>query len=104
MNDIATVIIAGIITFAIRAVPFILFGGKKQMPMFIKQIAEKLPPMIIAILVIYCIKDVTLQDMTKVYATIVGMISVIGLHLWRRNILISIAGSTILYMIVLRCL
>ena len=74
------------------------------MPVFVKQIAEKLPPMIIAILVVYCVKDVTPADMTKVYATIAGMIAVISLHLWRRNILLSIAGSTIIYMFILRCL
>ena len=104
MNDIMAVLIAGIVTFLIRAIPFILFGGKQQMPVFVKEIAEKLPPMIIAILVIYCIKDVSFQDMTKVYATLVGVLSVIGLHLWRRNILLSIAGSTLIYMFILRCL
>ena len=99
---IAIILIAMVCTFFTRVIPFALFGGKKQMPLKLGQIASKLPPAIIAILVIYCIKDTTFQEMHKLIATMISIFSVIILHIWKREILISIAGGTILYMILLR--
>lgn len=99
---VAIILVAAVCTFITRVVPFALFGGKKEMPERIRQIATKLPPAIIAILVIYCIKDIGFHDITKLTATIISIVAVVLLHLWKREILISIAGGTILYMILLR--
>ena len=53
-HSILLIAIASGITFLIRALPFLVFK-KRQMPAFIKEIADKLPPAIIAVLVIYCL-------------------------------------------------
>ena len=55
-HSILLIAIASGITFLIRALPFLVFK-KRQMPAFIKEIADKLPPAIIAVLVIYCLKS-----------------------------------------------
>lgn len=53
-HSILLIAIASGITFLIRAFPFLVFK-KRQMPAFLKEIADKLPPAIIAVLVIYCL-------------------------------------------------
>ncbi len=103
-HAIAIIAVATICTFITRVVPFALFGRNKAMPPLVKEIATKLPPAIIAILVIYCIKDVNLGDMTKFAATIISVVAVVVLHLWKRKILLSIGGGTVIYMVLLRCL
>ena len=96
-HSILLIAIASGITFLIRAFPFLVFK-KRQMPAFLKEIADKLPPAIIAVLVIYCLKGLLTVLGTE---TIAG---VVILHLWKRNTLLSVAAGTVLYMIFIRCL
>ena len=77
---------------------------KRQMPAFLKEIADKLPPAIIAVLVIYCLKGpLTVLD-TETIAAAIAIAGVVILHLWKRNTLLSVAAGTVLYMIFIRCL
>lgn len=102
-HSILLIAIASGITFLIRALPFLVFK-KRQMPAFIKEIADKLPPAIIAVLVIYCLKSPMTQFGTETIATAIAIAGVVILHLWKRNTLLSVAAGTILYMIFIRCL
>lgn len=102
-HSILLIAIASGITFLIRALPFLVFK-KRQMPVFIKEIADKLPPAIIAVLVIYCLKSPLTQFGTETIAAAIAIAGVIILHLWKRNTLLSVAAGTILYMIFIRCL
>lgn len=95
-----------------RAFPFILFS-KKNPPAVIRFIEKYIPPMVMAALLFYCIKDINfiaLADNVKAIdwkgfvPYVVSIAITIGLHLWKRNALISIFGSTIIYMILIRVL
>jgi len=91
-----------------RAFPFILFS-KKNPPKIILFIEKYIPPMVMAALLIYCIKDISFVSNNKIdfkgfLPYIIGVGSTIGLHLWKRNSLISIFGGTIIYMILIRIL
>lgn len=55
--DLILIGIAAITTFLLRALPFLLFGGKHSMPSTVQKVSESLPPAIMAVLVVYCIKD-----------------------------------------------
>ena len=82
----------------------LLVFKKRQMPAFLKEIADKLPPAIIAVLVIYCLKGpLTVLD-TETIAAAIAIAGVVILHLWKRNTLLSVAAGTVLYMIFIRCL
>lgn len=74
------------------------------MPAFLKEIADKLPPAIIAVLVIYCLKDHLTVPGTETIAAAIAIAGVVILHLWKRNTLLSVAAGTVLYMIFIRCL
>lgn len=95
-----------------RAFPFILFS-KKNPPVVIRFIEKYIPPMVMAALLFYCIKDINFVSIINEVKTvdwkgfipyIFSVAITIGLHLWKRNSLISIFGGTIIYMILIRIL
>ena len=93
--------VAAIVTIALRAVPFVLFGGKRKMPDKIRQIADILPPAIMGVLVIYCLKNpIASLDMSLVYQ-LIAVAVVVLMHLWRRNTLLSIFTGTAVYMLLI---
>lgn len=89
-HSILLIAIASGITFLIRAFPFLVFK-KRQMPAFLKEIADKLPPAIIAVLVIYCLKGPLTVLGTETIAAAIAIAGVVILHLWKRNTLLSVA-------------
>jgi branched-subunit amino acid transport protein AzlD len=96
---IGTVAIANIFT---RAFPFVLFGRKKKTPLVVIYLGKYLPPVIIATLVIYCLKDVKIMTGSHGLPELICIAVVAGLHLWKKNILISIGIGTILYMLLIQ--
>lgn len=103
-NTILLIAVAAVVTFVLRAIPFVVFSGNREMPPFIKRIADLMPAAIMAVLVIYCIKgDIAALSMNSA-VTAVSVLVVVVLHLWKRNILLSIFGGTAVYMMLLRLL
>ena len=78
-HSILLIAIASGITFLIRAFPFLVFK-KRQMPAFLKEIADKLPPAIIAVLVIYCLKGPLTVLGTETIAAVIAIAGVVILH------------------------
>lgn len=100
-TDIVTalvgVFIMAAITFATRAFPFVVFRRHQPGPRFLR-IQETLPALILPILVAYALKDVHWLEPYAAIRTGVAVLVVAGLHLWRRNPLLSIFGGTACYM------
>ncbi|QTQ13441.1 AzlD domain-containing protein [Treponema parvum] len=92
------VAISAAIIFGTRAFPFILFS-KKEPPAIIKFIEKYIPPMIIAILVVYGVKDINVTAFPYGIPYFIALASAVMLHLWKNNPMLSIFGSTILFMI-----
>ena len=97
-----TVLLAvGALSFLLRALPFLLFGGRKEPPAVVKYVGRVLAPAAIAMLVVYCYAG----EMAKELATacdaaapfLAGVVT-IALQLWRRNPLVSILVGTAIYM------
>ena len=97
---IATLISAAVI-FATRAFPFILFS-KKQPPSFIRFIEKYIPPMIMAILLVYCMKDVNFVKSPFGLPQTLSLALTLILHLWKNNSMLSIFGGTIAFMVLQR--
>lgn len=96
------ILVAALANVVTRAVPFALFSGKREVPKLISYLGKYLPPAIIATLVIYCIKDIDFYGITHGLPELIGVAVVAGLHLWKKNILLSIAGGTVLYMVLVQ--
>ena len=93
----------GALSFLLRALPFLLFGGRKEPPKTVTYIGRVLSPAAIAMLVIYCYADAIAQPaqggVSAVAAPCLAGALTVALQLWRRNPLVSILSGTALYMV-----
>ena len=69
---------------------------------FVKTLKAGLPAVILLLLVIYSLKDTPLNAAPWGLPEAVSLALVLFLHLWRRNALLSIAGGTALYMVLVQ--
>lgn len=94
--------IVAICTLVTRALPFILFGGKRKVPGFILYLGKILPSAVMCILVIYCLKEVQFTSLQGFLPQLIGVVIVALLHIWKRNNLLSIGAGTIVYMLLVQ--
>ena len=101
MNEInyllAVMLVMTVSTYVTRLTPFLLFG-KGQESSLLNYISKSTPPMVMTILVIYMLKDVEYLTFEIVY-TFIALLVTAGLHIYKRNALLSIVSGTIVYMI-----
>ena len=89
-----------VVNFGLRALPFILFGGKdRTIPPWIDRMSGFISPVIIAVLIVYSFAGLAWRTPWPYVAGVV----VIGLQLWKRNPLLSIIAGTVVYMLLLNC-
>ena len=93
--------ISAAILYALRAFPFVLFS-KREPPQIIRFIEKYIPPMVMAVLVIYCLKDINLLSRPFGLPELIALAFTVIIHLWKNNSMISIFGGTILFMILSR--
>ena len=89
------------ITFAERALPFLIFGNR-EVPKVIRYLGRVLPMAIMTTLVIYCIKDISFTQTAGWLPYLLGIAVTALLHLWKHNTLLSIAGGTAIYMVLVQ--
>ena len=89
-------------TMATRFLPFLLLGDKRQTPPFISYLGKVLPYAIMGMLVVYCLKGVSVTQLSSLAPAGLGVGITAGLHLWKHNTLISIIGGTVCYMILVQ--
>jgi Predicted branched-chain amino acid permeases (azaleucine resistance) len=100
---LAATFVSALVIAATRAFPFVLFS-RRDPPRIIIFIEKYIPPMVMAILVVYCLKDVKFTSQPWGVPSLAALALTVILHLWKRNPMISIFGGTILYMILSRVL
>lgn len=96
---IAAVVAATMLT---RFLPFIIFPAGKPTPKYIVYLGRVLPPAIFGMLVIYCLKDVTILSGSHGIPELISIATVVGLHLWKRQMLLSIFVGTVCYMLLVQ--
>ena len=96
---IAAVITATVLT---RFLPFLLFPAGKPTPSFVKYLGKVLPASVFGMLVIYCLKNVSLLSGSHGLPEGIALAVVIVLHFWKRQMLLSIAAGTVCYMILVQ--
>ena len=102
INMHAAILIAAmsITTILLRFLPFLVF--KNETPPYIAYLGKVLPPAIIGMLVIYCLKDVTLTASPFGIPELIAAACVVVLQVCRRNSLISILTGTAIYMVLVQ--
>ncbi len=88
-------------TYLTRALPFWIFNEKRATPRYIRYLGDALPSAIFAMLIVYCLKDVKFLSGTHGLPELLSIAVTIVLHLRWRQMLISIAGGTLCYMLII---
>ncbi|MBP1574229.1 MAG: branched-chain amino acid transporter permease [Oscillospiraceae bacterium] len=101
-QEIFTIAMCVLATLITRFLPFVLFSGKKETPKFIEYLGKALPAAIFALLVVYCLKNVDITSGSYGIPEAISVAVVTALHLWKRKILLSMAGGTFCYMILVQ--
>ena len=101
-QSLAIVGVAAMCTILVRALPFLVFGGRKEVPGTVRYLGEALPASIMAVLVVYCMRNTDFAAVSHFMPSLAAGILVVGLHLWKKNILLSIGAGTVCYMVLVQ--
>lgn len=85
-----------------RFLPFLLFPAGKSTPRYIRYLGKVLPAAVFGLLVIYSLKDVSLLSGNHGIPELLAVALVVLLHVWKRQMLLSIAGGTVFYMLLVQ--
>ena len=101
-QQIITIAMVVLATMLTRFLPFIVFPSGKPTPKYIQYLGKVLPAAVFGLLVVYCLKNVNVMSGSHGLPELISIAVVTGLHLWKRNMLISIAGGTVCYMLLVQ--
>ncbi len=101
-EQIITIAMVVLGTMVTRFLPFIIFPAGKLTPKYVKYLGKVLPPAVFGMLIIYCLKNVSIFTGSHGIPELIAIAVVVGLHAWRRQMLLSIAGGTIVYMLLVQ--
>lgn len=101
-QQIITIAMVVLGTMLTRFLPFLIFSSEKPTPKYIQYLGKYLPGAVFGMLVVYCLKHVSLFTGSHGIPEGISIALVIALHLWKRQMLISLAGGTICYMLLVQ--
>lgn len=102
LSSLVMIAAVAIATFSTRAASFLVFPKDKEVPPTVKYIGAILPPAVIGMLVVYCLKSTQILEYPYGAPELIACLVVIGLHAWRRNVLLSVGVGTVLYMVLVQ--
>ena len=85
-----------------RWLPFCLFPENRQPPAVVLYLGRVLPPAMMGLLVVYCLKGVAWTAAPHGLPELLAIAAVALVHVWKGNVLLSIAGGTVLYMVLVQ--
>ena len=100
MHSAVLIATMSIVTILTRFLPFVVF--RKETPGYISYLGRVLPPAIIAMLVVYCLKDITPAAYPFGIPELIAVVCVAAVQVWKRNSLISILSGTVIYMVLIQ--
>ncbi len=101
-EQIITIAVCVLGTMLTRFLPFLIFSSKKPTPRYIRYLGKALPCAVFGMLVVYCLKNVSFLSGSHGIPELIAITVTIALHLWKRQMLLSIAGGTVTYMLLVQ--
>lgn len=101
-QQILTIALVVLGTMTTRFLPFLVFPAGKPTPKYVQYLGKFLPSAVFGLLVVYCLKNVSLFAGSRGLPEMLSIALVVILHLWKRQMLLSIAGGTICYMLLVQ--
>ena len=102
LHSALIVAVAALVTAALRFLPFLIFGENRKTPLIIAYLGQVLPYAIMGMMVVYCLKDMTLTAAPFGIPEAIGCAVVALLHIWKRSTLLSIGAGTVCYMLLVQ--
>jgi branched-subunit amino acid transport protein AzlD len=96
------IIVISLVTMLTRFLPFIAFNRQEKLPEIISYLGKVLPTAIMAMLVVYCLKDINVTVFPYGLKELISVLVVAVLHIYKRNTLLSITCGTICYMLLIQ--
>ena len=100
MNAAILIAVMAIVTMLLRFLPFLIFT--KETPEYISYLGKVLPAALIGMLIVYCVRDVSILDQPHGLPELIAGLAVAGLQAWKRNSLLSILSGTVIYMLLVQ--
>ena len=85
-----------------RWLPFLLFPENKEPPAVVLYLGRVLPPAVMGLLVVYCLRNTSILAAPHGLPELIAVAAVVILHRWKNNVLLSIAGGTVIYMLLVQ--
>ncbi len=101
-QEIITILMVILGTVTTRFLPFIVFPSGKPVPKYVKYLGKILPAAVFGLLVVYSLKNVDILSGGHGIPELISITVVVLLHLWKRQMLLSIAGGTVCYMLLVQ--
>lgn len=99
---ILTVALVAAATVLTRFISFWVFPAGKETPKYIQYLGKVLPAAVFGLLVVYCLKNVSILGGSHGLPELIAIVVVVALHLWKKQILLSVAGGTVVYMLMVQ--
>ena len=96
------IVVVALTTFSTRVIPFLLFPKGREIPKTVQYLGKVLTPAVIGMLVVYCLKGTSVLTYPYGIPELIAVFVVVGLHVWKRNNLLSIGVGTVLYMVLIQ--
>lgn len=101
-EQILTIAICALATMATRFLPFLVFHEGRPTPPLVIYLGKALPSAIFAMLVVYSLRNVDVLSQSHGLPELLAIVVTVALHLWKRQMLVSIAGGTVCYMLLVQ--
>ena len=101
-HSAAVIFVAAAVTVFLRFAPFILFPANKKLPDILLYMGKVLPGAIMGMLIVYCFRNTRVLTWPHALPELIAGLVVAASYLWKKNILISIAAGTVLYMVLIQ--
>lgn len=101
-HALLVILVMGLVTFGTRILPVLIFGRSEKVPDFILYLGRVVPYTAMGLLIVYCLKDVSLFSGSHALPEIIALAAVAGSYLWRRNTILSVVVGTIVYMVLVQ--
>lgn len=98
----ALILVIAAVTFFTRLLPFLVFPASKEPPRVVTYLSNILPAAVMGMLVVYCLKDVSLITFPHGLPELIAIALVVVIHLWKRNTLLSVLVGTVSYMFLIQ--
>lgn len=101
-QQLITILMISLGTMAMRFLPFLIFPAGKPTPKYIRYLGKVLPGAVFGMLVIYCLKTVSVTTFPFGIPELIGIAVTAGLHLWKKQMILSMGAGTIVYMVLVQ--